>query len=152
MLHHGLGGVVHGGQGVHIFRVPAAVLVLALDADLIRRPVIDAGDVFVVVRLLNVPPHRVEQGGVGLAEVFHPSGHKAAQAGLPLAPLHGLEHQPDAHQQGSGQQHEDHRRAEGFKQGADVDLRIPGADHRQRPGEDEAQHEQHPPVLAEHPG
>ena len=152
MIHHGPGGIVHGIQGVHIFRVPAAVLVPALDADLVRCPVVDAGNVFVVIRLLNVPPHRVEQGGIGLAEVFHPPRHEAAQAGLPLAPLHGLQHQPDAHQQGSGQQHEDHRCAEGFKQGADVDLRVPGADHRQRPGEDKAQHEQHPPMLAEHPG
>ena len=152
VLDHGLGGVVHGGERIHILGIPAAVLVFALDADLVCRPVIDAGDVLIVIGLHNIPAHRIKKLGIGLAEGFDPAGHKAAEPHLPAASLRIQEHEAKLHKQGGGQQHKQHRGAEGFKQGADVDLRIPGADYGQGAGEDEAEHKEHPAMLAENSG
>ena len=134
---HGVGGVVHGGERVHVFGVPAEVLVPAANTDLVRRPVKDPGHVLIVVGLLHAAPDDLEQLAVSLAEIFDPAGHEAPKAGFPAAPIHALEDHADPVEPGGGEDHEQHRGAEGLEQGADVDLRTPGADHGQRPRQDE---------------
>ena len=54
VLLHGLGRVVHGGERVHVIRVPAAVFILALDADRVRRAVENAGYILVIIRLFHI--------------------------------------------------------------------------------------------------
>ena len=80
MVDHGAGGIVQSAQGVHILRVPAAVFEAAGDADLVRRPVEDAGDVLVVDGRVHIPAHRLKKFAVGLAEPAQPCRLKAPQA------------------------------------------------------------------------
>jgi hypothetical protein len=94
VLQHGLSGIVHGVESIHIFRVPAAVLEAALNADLIRRPVKYAGNVFIVVGFGHILAHGFKKLPVGLAQILHPPCGKTAQVRFPAAPLHALKYHP----------------------------------------------------------
>ena len=89
----GVGRVVHRAERVHILRVPAAVLIPAFYADLVRRAVVDFGDVLVVALGVYAGFHYLEQLCVCVAEILHPVGDKAPQSGLAAAPLHALKNQ-----------------------------------------------------------
>ena len=152
MLLHGARGVVHGRQRIDIFRVPAAVFELALDADLVRGAVKYSRDVLVVIRLLDIPPHDLEQLCVRVAQLTHMSGDVTAQVRLAAAALHALEYHAHVGQQLRRQQHKHDRRAETFQQCAKVSVRVPSADHRDRVRDQKRQREEYPSVLAEHTG
>ena len=132
MLLHGARGIVHGRQRIDVIRVPAAVFELAFDADLIRSAVKYPRDVLVVIRLLDIPPHDFEQLRVRVAQLAHMPGDIAAQIRLAAAALHALEYHARVGKQLCRQQHEHHRRAEALQQRAEISVRIPRADHRDR--------------------
>ena len=127
VLDHGLRRVVHRGEGIDILRVPAAVLVFAADADLVRRAVKDTGDIFIVARLLDAAAHRFKQPRISLAEIPHAVCREAPQPGFPAAALHVLEHKADMVEERVWQEHEHNGGAEGLKQGVDMHLRRPCA-------------------------
>ena len=127
MLDHGLRRVVHCGEGIDILRVPAAVLVFAADADLVRRAVKDTGDIFIIARLLDAAAHRFKQPRISLAEIPHAVCREAPQPGFPAAALHVLEHETDMVEKRARQEHEHNGGAEGLKQGIDMHLRRPRA-------------------------
>ena len=80
MVDHGAGGVVQGGERVHILRVPAAVFEAARDADLVSGAVEDTGDVLVIDRDSDVFPHGLKNLAVSLAQTAQLCRLEAAQA------------------------------------------------------------------------
>ena len=96
---HGAGRVVHGGKGVHILLIPAAVFLLAGDAHRVGRPVKDPCDVFVVLLARQVFADGFVYVLIDVAQLPETGCHIAPQAELAVSCLHGLQQQARAAEQ-----------------------------------------------------